>query len=177
VNWAGCPRQIYPFPVFVTCSLRHQLTQLPHQKRVNASHADYLFHFDDTRPYDLGEKTLNCGRHQDSFKAWLSWKVHGDKVSFILRRDLLRYRMHCVVLETSFYLCLYYRLRRTTDFNYFRVWKRESIAISRTGPTSWRSSRSVPRSSNSSSNPSAHKFASCKFSFLNTANQITNIHF
>jgi glutamate decarboxylase len=47
-------------------------------KRVNASHADYLFHFDDTRPYDLGEKTLNCGRHQDSFKAWLSWKVHGD---------------------------------------------------------------------------------------------------
>jgi len=48
-------------------------------KKVNASHADYLFHFDDTRPYDLGEKTLNCGRHQDSFKAWLSWKVHGDK--------------------------------------------------------------------------------------------------
>jgi len=50
------------------------------QKKVNASHADYLFHFDDTRPYDLGEKTLNCGRHQDSFKAWLSWKVHGDNV-------------------------------------------------------------------------------------------------
>lgn len=48
-------------------------------KRVNASHADYLFHFDDTRPYDLGEKTLNCGRRQDSFKAWLSWKVHGDE--------------------------------------------------------------------------------------------------
>jgi glutamate/tyrosine decarboxylase-like PLP-dependent enzyme len=48
-------------------------------KKVNASHADYLFHFDDTRPYDLGEKTLNCGRRQDSFKVWLSWQVHGDK--------------------------------------------------------------------------------------------------
>jgi len=48
-------------------------------KKVNASDADYLFHFDDTRPWDLGEKTLNCGRHQDSFKVWLSWKVHGDQ--------------------------------------------------------------------------------------------------
>jgi len=38
-----------------------------------------LFHDDDTQPFDLGDKTLNCGRRQDSFKAWLSWKVHGTK--------------------------------------------------------------------------------------------------
>merc|ERR1711988_1607709 len=40
-------------------------------KATNASMADYLFHSDDTKPYDLGDKTLNCGRRQDSFKVWL----------------------------------------------------------------------------------------------------------
>lgn len=47
-------------------------------KQTNASNADYLFHDDDTKPFDLGDKTLNCGRRQDSFKAWLSWRVHGE---------------------------------------------------------------------------------------------------
>jgi glutamate/tyrosine decarboxylase-like PLP-dependent enzyme len=48
-------------------------------KNTNASNADYLFHDHDETPYDLGDKTLLCGRRQDSLKAWLSWKVHGDK--------------------------------------------------------------------------------------------------
>jgi len=46
-------------------------------KQTNASNADYLFHEHDETPFDLGEKTLNCGRRQDSLKIWLSWKVHG----------------------------------------------------------------------------------------------------
>ena len=50
------------------------------QKQTNASNADYLFHDDDTKPFDLGDKTINCGRRQDSFKIWLSWRVHGDEV-------------------------------------------------------------------------------------------------
>jgi glutamate/tyrosine decarboxylase-like PLP-dependent enzyme len=48
-------------------------------KKTNSSMADYLFHDHEEVSYDLGDKTLNCGRRQDSLKAWLSWQVHGDE--------------------------------------------------------------------------------------------------
>jgi glutamate/tyrosine decarboxylase-like PLP-dependent enzyme len=47
--------------------------------KCNAMKEDYLFHEHEQKEYDLGEKTLNCGRRVDAFKLWLSWKVHGDK--------------------------------------------------------------------------------------------------
>jgi len=38
----------------------------------------YLFHEHAEQEWDLGEKTLNCGRRVDVFKLWISWKVQGD---------------------------------------------------------------------------------------------------
>ena len=38
---------------------------------------DYLFHDHDEKDYDLGERTLNCGRRVDAFKLWVSLKVQG----------------------------------------------------------------------------------------------------
>ncbi|XP_078487101.1 glutamate decarboxylase 1 [Ciona intestinalis] len=47
----------------------------------NNMRADYLFqqdkHYDIT--YDTGDKTIQCGRHVDVFKLWLSWRAKGDK--------------------------------------------------------------------------------------------------
>ncbi|KAL3133229.1 hypothetical protein ABBQ38_007116 [Trebouxia sp. C0009 RCD-2024] len=46
----------------------------------NASNATYLFQPDKlNREYDLGDKTIQCGRRADAFKLWLAWKAYGDK--------------------------------------------------------------------------------------------------
>ncbi|KAL3149142.1 hypothetical protein ABBQ32_001977 [Trebouxia sp. C0010 RCD-2024] len=46
----------------------------------NASNATYLFQPDKlNREYDLGDKTIQCGRRADAFKLWLAWKAYGDE--------------------------------------------------------------------------------------------------
>ncbi|KAL6052348.1 Acidic amino acid decarboxylase GADL1-like [Balamuthia mandrillaris] len=45
----------------------------------NAMNEDYLFHDHEEKDFDLGDRTLNCGRRVDALKLWLSWKVYGDK--------------------------------------------------------------------------------------------------
>ena len=45
-------------------------------RRANASGAAYLFQPDKLHAeYDLGDKTIQCGRRPDAFKLWLAWKV------------------------------------------------------------------------------------------------------
>ena len=41
--------------------------------------ADYLFHTDQNSAYNLGERSIQCGRRADSLKVWLSWKAVGNK--------------------------------------------------------------------------------------------------
>lgn len=47
---------------------------------VNQMRASYLFqqdkHYDVS--YDTGDKTIQCGRHNDVFKLWLMWRAKGD---------------------------------------------------------------------------------------------------
>jgi glutamate/tyrosine decarboxylase-like PLP-dependent enzyme len=38
----------------------------------------YLFHRDENEAYNLGNKSLQCGRRVDSLKFWLSWKAAGN---------------------------------------------------------------------------------------------------
>lgn len=46
-------------------------------RKANTSGAEYLFHETEYSKYDIGDKTLSCGRKADSFKLWLSTKKHG----------------------------------------------------------------------------------------------------
>jgi len=46
-------------------------------RKSNTSGADYLFHESEYSSYDLGDKTLSCGRHADGLKLWLSMQRHG----------------------------------------------------------------------------------------------------
>lgn len=43
----------------------------------NTSGAEYLFHESEYSKYDIGDKTLSCGRRPDGLKLWLSMKKHG----------------------------------------------------------------------------------------------------
>jgi glutamate/tyrosine decarboxylase-like PLP-dependent enzyme len=49
---------------------------------------DYLFHADDEDNWDLGERSLQCGRRVDALKLWFSWQVAGDR-GFEARVDQL----------------------------------------------------------------------------------------
>lgn len=40
---------------------------------------DYLFHADENAAYNLGERSMQCGRRADSLKVWLSWKAIGSQ--------------------------------------------------------------------------------------------------
>mgnify|MGYP006094045219 FL=1 len=40
--------------------------------------ADYLFHADENSVYNLGQKSIQCGRRADALKVWLSWKALGN---------------------------------------------------------------------------------------------------
>lgn len=38
---------------------------------------EYLFHHDENANYNLGERSIQCGRRADALKVWLSWKSIG----------------------------------------------------------------------------------------------------
>ncbi|MCB1754233.1 MAG: glutamate decarboxylase [Gammaproteobacteria bacterium] len=38
---------------------------------------DYLFHADENADFNLGERSIQCGRRADALKAWMSWKAAG----------------------------------------------------------------------------------------------------
>lgn len=46
-------------------------------RKANTSGAEYLFHETEYSQYDIGDKTLSCGRRADGLKLWLSAKKHG----------------------------------------------------------------------------------------------------
>ncbi len=48
------------------------------EQSLSNENADYLFHENDNKYYDLGKKSLQCGRRVDALKLWLSWKYYGD---------------------------------------------------------------------------------------------------
>lgn len=56
----------------------------------NALKASYLFQPDKQYDvsYDTGDKTIQCGRHNDIFKLWLMWRAYGDR-GFEMRIDRL----------------------------------------------------------------------------------------
>ena len=40
---------------------------------------EYLFHQDANAQYNLGERSIQCGRRADALKVWLSWKAIGNQ--------------------------------------------------------------------------------------------------
>lgn len=51
--------------------------------------ADYLFHNDENADYNLGQRSIQCGRRADALKVWMSWKAIGNK-GFATKIDTLQ---------------------------------------------------------------------------------------
>ena len=57
---------------------------------------EYLFHQDANSDYNLGERSIQCGRRADALKVWLSWKALGNQ-GFANKVDYLQaLKQHCV---------------------------------------------------------------------------------
>ncbi|NNG00748.1 MAG: glutamate decarboxylase [Desulfobacteraceae bacterium] len=90
---------------------------------------DYLYHESESCAYDLGKKSIQCGRRVDVLKLWLSWKYHGDAgyEKRVMRLfDLADYMAECVSradnLELlapvqSFTVCFRYKAPAGKDAN------------------------------------------------------------
>jgi len=48
-------------------------------KNFASGNTSYIFHEYDNSEYDLGPKSMQCGKRVDSLKLWLAWKMIGDE--------------------------------------------------------------------------------------------------
>lgn len=70
------PHKLMGIPLICSVALfRDSSVLLP---AVYTGNTSYLFHTHPNAEYDLGRKSLQCGRRIDALKLWLSWKYYGD---------------------------------------------------------------------------------------------------
>ena len=74
VTWN--PHKMMGVPLACSALLMRERGRL---EATNAMNADYLFHEGNDTRYDLGDRSLQCGRRVDSLKLWLSWRALGDE--------------------------------------------------------------------------------------------------
>ncbi|MBI3142537.1 MAG: aminotransferase class V-fold PLP-dependent enzyme [Bacteroidetes bacterium] len=80
LEWADSfvwnPHKLMNVPLSASALLVRSAQVLP--QAMSANRVDYLFHDHENQQYDLGKKTLQCGRRNDALKVWLAWKELGD---------------------------------------------------------------------------------------------------
>jgi glutamate/tyrosine decarboxylase-like PLP-dependent enzyme len=104
--------------------------------------ADYIFHDEVYGTFDLGSKSMQCGRKVDSLKLWLAWKYYGDKgytqrINRIF--ELAAYAeeivkknpaLELMVPRSSVNICFRYLPSQRNDLNQFNLKLREDLARS-----------------------------------------------
>ena len=74
-------------PITAAVILVHEAGQL--QAACGGGGGEYLFHADENAAYNLGERSIQCGRRADALKVWLSWKAIGNQ-GFAAKIDQLQ---------------------------------------------------------------------------------------
>jgi glutamate/tyrosine decarboxylase-like PLP-dependent enzyme len=82
---------------------------------------EYLFHEDENAAYNLGERSIQCGRRADALKVWLSWKAAGnrgfaDKIDYLQNKkadclQMIEQRESLELLAPAAYLNVLFRYR------------------------------------------------------------------
>lgn len=86
---------------------------------VSGGGGEYLFHQDENADFNLGERSIQCGRRADALKVWMSWKAVGSD-GFATKVDYLQtLKSYCVgqirkkscfkLLATTTYLNILFR--------------------------------------------------------------------
>ncbi len=76
-SFAWDPHKIMNIPLMSSVILTREKGRLA--KNITNLQDDYIYHDTETGNYDLGKKSIQCGRRVDALKLWLSWKYYGDQ--------------------------------------------------------------------------------------------------
>ena len=71
------PHKLMNIPLICSVLLINSKQYL--QENIINCETDYIFHDTHTSDFDLGTKSIQCGRRVDSLKLWLAWKYFGDE--------------------------------------------------------------------------------------------------
>lgn len=103
---------------------------------------DYLFHEDENNTYDLGKKSIQCGRRVDSLKLWLSWKLLGNKgyenrinqlfnlAQYAIQKVQEKRELELMNIPSSLNICFRWIPNIEIDINEFNLELRETLVKS-----------------------------------------------
>ncbi len=136
-SFAWNPHKLMNIPLICSVILIREKGQL--QSNLTDLQDDYIFHDTDTGDFDLGKKSVQCGRRVDAVKLWTAWKYFGDE-GYSRRMDkLLKLATYfeqkvkddpCLELmapRQSLTVCFRYVPENNDDINHFNETLREHI--------------------------------------------------
>ena len=116
-SFAWDAHKLMNVPITAAVILVKQAGQL--KQAIAGGGGEYLFHKDTNENFNLGERSLQCGRRADSFKVWLSWKAVGangfaNKVNSLQELkgqclEMIQARPRLEILAPSAYLNVLFR--------------------------------------------------------------------
>ncbi len=130
-SFAWNPHKLMNIPLICSAILVREKGML--ERNLLVEGADYIFHDTDTMDYDLGKKSIQCGRVVDALKLWLAWKYYGDEgyaeridhlfalAGYLGRKIEEEPRLELMAPIQSFTVCFRYACRekdRRDEFNY-----------------------------------------------------------
>ncbi len=99
--------------------------------------SDYLFH--SNADYNLGEKSLQCGRRIDSIKLFTAWKYYGDNgyekridnlfeiAKYVEKKVKENPKLELQVERQTLSVCFRYIPEKKVDLNKFNIQLRENL--------------------------------------------------
>jgi len=131
------PHKIMNIPLICSVILIKDKGRLA--KNITNIQDDYIYHDTETGNYDLGKKSIQCGRRVDALKLWFSWKYYGDegysnRITKLV--DIAEYFEHKIKTNKHFQLvlprqtlnvCFRYLPEIDTDIDAFNTKIRETL--------------------------------------------------
>jgi len=129
------PHKLMNIPIVTSVILLKEKGRL----KQNLTHlsSDYLFH--SNADYNLGEKSLQCGRRINSIKLFTAWKYHGDDgyekrinnlfeiAEYVENKVKENPKLELQVKRQTFSVCFRYIPNKNIDLNEFNVELRENL--------------------------------------------------
>ena len=139
-SFAWNPHKLMNVPLICSTLLLKQRGTL--QRNLTDLETDYLFHESESRSYDIGKLSVQCGRRVDSLKLWLAWKFYGDNgyrkrmdnllkiADYFARRVREDDRLELMAEPQSITICFRYLPPDGSDINAFNLQLRDELRMS-----------------------------------------------
>lgn len=133
------PHKMLGLPLICSAILIRQKGRLLSMSHSEDIDAQYIFHHEENSGYDLGPKSLQCGRRVDSLKLWLAWLFYGeqgfekrvdrlfDLAAYAEERISSEKKLKLMAPRQALSVCFRYVPDAEQDLNSFNVTLREKL--------------------------------------------------